>query len=149
MTWNAGAILTAAQLNTYISQDSTTFVPTFGNLTVGNGSLAGRTVRIGPVVVDTIRLIWGTTTSISGSVSVNSSVAAVAASAPTLSNVQLVDTSGNTYTGDLVRSSTTALLVRNITASSTSAFHAATTATVPFTWVTGDEMWIAMAYFAA
>jgi hypothetical protein len=146
MAWTAGQLLTAAQMNTYIPQASTTFTPTFTNLTVGNGTLTAREANIGPMVINTIRLVWGSTTAITGSPTFTCSEAALSI-APTVATVELEDASASTvYQGVAERSSTTALFLRAIATASTNATHAALSSTVPFTWTTNDQIRIALIF---
>lgn len=57
--------MTSQLLNWY---EEGTFTPTFGNLTIGNGSVWGAYVRSGKVVEVTLGFTWGSTSSIAGTI---------------------------------------------------------------------------------
>lgn len=57
--------MTSQLLNWY---EEGTFTPTFGNLTVGNGSTWGAYVRSGKLVEVTLGFTWGSTSSIAGTI---------------------------------------------------------------------------------
>lgn len=149
MAWSAGAILTAADLNTYIPQAATTFSPSWTNLSVGNGTVVTRTAQIGPMRFDWIRLLWGSTTSISGNVSVSISGTNLT-EGPFWSQINMEDNSATThYPGVVLYSSATTVALRAFNASATFDTLGAVTSTVPFTWTTSDVLKIAVAYFIA
>jgi hypothetical protein len=57
--------MTSELLNWY---EEGTFTPTFGNLTVGNGTVWGSYVRNGAIVQVTLGFTWGSTSSIAGTI---------------------------------------------------------------------------------
>jgi len=57
--------MTSQLLNWY---EEGTFTPTFGNLTVGNGSTWGAYVRNGKIIQVTLGFTWGSTSSIAGTI---------------------------------------------------------------------------------
>jgi len=57
--------MTSQLLNWY---EEGTFTPTFGNLTIGNGSVWGAYVRSGDIVQVTLGFTWGSTSSIAGTI---------------------------------------------------------------------------------
>lgn len=152
--FSAGEILTAANLNDSLGV-SATWVPTFTNLTVGNGTLSAREASFGPFQFFYIQLIWGSTTSISGSVTLSSLPVNVfnSSNAEVLSQVKLTDTSATaTYSGALNVASATTMNIRKFADSGIAGNptqEAAITATAPFTWTTTDIMQIACMYFTA
>lgn len=65
MVWSAGAVLTAAQLNTYVPQAWTAYTPTLTalttNPTLGNSTLTGKWVQAGKTLHARINLTIGST----------------------------------------------------------------------------------------
>ncbi len=126
----------------------TTYVPawTSGGTApaIGNGSIAGRYVQIGKLVMCTIRLTAGTTTTFgTGLWQFSLPVTALAPVYPTGSAIA-TDTGVATYGGYALLSGTTALRV--ITpASPASNWDAA----IPFAWGNTDVMDISVTYEAA
>jgi hypothetical protein len=71
--FTSGAILTAAQMNTYVRDNLkaigdawTAYTPTWTNLTVGNGTQASAYIAAGKLHVVRVEFVFGSTSSISG-----------------------------------------------------------------------------------
>lgn len=115
------------------------FTPTWTNLTVGNGTSTGKYKKIGKIVWFKIDLVWGSTTSISSSVSASFPVTAQTGGSYTVAHGESIDAStGDSFSlmGRLASGSAFAVLTDNGTK------NVAVTATVPFTWTTSDELHI-------
>ena len=129
------------------------WVPAYTNLTVGNGTVVARYVRVGRTVHLYYHLVFGSTTSIDGT-------------APTLtfpvtpSTSYLLDTNvigqavflddGTTQFFGLCRIKTaTTLEARVFDAAATNTRATSLTATVPMTWTTSDALAISATYEAA
>lgn len=147
--FTSGQVLTAAELNAIA--DETSFTPVWTNITVGNGTNAGRYFRINNVILMQVQLIFGSTTSISaGGVLLDFPVTA----ADTYldgSGGQIVceDVTGSDYFGPTFRSSGTKIGINVWTTSLTYLAASAITSTVPFTWATGDRLIVTHWYEAA
>lgn len=127
------------------------YTPTFTNLTVGNGTLSGKYTQIGKHIAFYFSLIWGTTTSVSGSVSFTLPVTSVAVSgsqAGVLGTAKF-NRSSTAYPGDVVHGSTTTGILRWHQVSGGGVRHANLGATSPDTWVTSDEFHARGTYQAA
>lgn len=129
----------------------TTFTPTFTNLTLGNGTLVARYSRVNKTVEFTIVVIFGSTTSVTGTVQVTMPTAHVAsAGALATGDLTVLDaSSGLFYPGKplMVASPTVTLFVDGIPASSVAyTALAAVTATAPITFTTGDQIAIRGSY---
>lgn len=139
MTWGVGAVVTSAQLNTYLPQSSTAWTPAWTNLTVGNGTQTAQWSRAGCIVTVELRLVFGTTTSISGTVSLTGLPANPSyAGSGTLT---MADISAATrFVGgvEVVAASSSIILVN-----SPSGFLNATT---PFTWANTDTLTFSVSY---
>lgn len=81
-SYTAGQVVTAAQLNALqdgIQAAWDAYTPTLTNITLGNGTVAGRYLRVGKTVDVAITLTVGSTTSASGQLQFSVPVAAHAA----------------------------------------------------------------------
>jgi hypothetical protein len=116
-----------------------TWTPTWTNGTLGNGTLSGRYIQFGKLYVFKIDLVWGSTTSSSGSwqfsfpVSFRSSEGSVC-----VGMGEALDTGTGSYRLRLRQISGT--VFSPIAGEGGAAAILATAA--PFTWVTGDELHI-------
>jgi hypothetical protein len=130
------------------------YTPTFTNLTVGNGTLAAQYCRVNNFVHAFGSLTFGSTTAFTGTAFFTLPVSTVAiemgALGMVLGWVTYTNTSGSTTKGNL----------NGIGGASTAVFWVATTsgsyegqavpsATVPFTWATGDKIQWNITYKAA
>jgi len=132
----------------------TSWSPTWTNLSVGNGTVVAKYARIGKLVHARLSLVFGSTTSVSGSVSFSLPVTRVAnagtATVSPMGLVRLFDTSaGFALEGTIVNASTTTGQAIVWDTSGTYAKGAALSSTVPFTWATGDEIGAQFLYEAA
>jgi hypothetical protein len=125
------------------------WTPTWTNLSVGNGTIVSRYTVIGKTVHYSIRLIFGSTTSISGSVSFTP---------PVNIDSSAVIYNGSTYfndsgTGDILGASivisTTNIRVYAVQADDTYAKYRSLNSTIPFTWTTNDRIDTSGTYEAA
>lgn len=130
----------------------TTWTPDFGNLTEGNGTLTGRYVTIDKTVIAEAHLVFGSTTSISGTITCDLPVSATnysSRSAMIVGNAIFSD-AGQIYFGHCYfDSSNTVLQIKTIDATVTYAQYANITSTVPFTWTTGDILSFQISYEVA
>lgn len=122
------------------------------NLSVGNGTLTSKVKMIGNLVMEHIELVWGSTTSISGSVSLDlaATMAGYGNSAVhvMLGQVNAVDDSAGTSYPSIARAaSTTSAALRKQVASTTDLTLGNFSSTSPFTWTTSDVLTIKMDYW--
>jgi len=124
-----GSILTAADLAgiTTLNGGWTSYTPTWTNLTVGNGTNLGSYIQFGKTVLCRIQLTFGSTTSVSGVFGASIPVSGATTYSATLPGFML-DTSGTAY----VPCSLVANVATIVSPSGRSS------ATVPWTWTTGD-----------
>lgn len=123
------------------------YYPTLGNVTVGNGTLEARAFQFGDLVVVKINLVFGSTTAVSGAISV-SLPAAIGGAATHAFHVSglAVDATGSTYPVHGLRSNNTTILVRSSTVSGSAVISSAATATAPFTWTTSDQLMLMVVF---
>ena len=116
----------------------TTWSPTINNVTVGNGTVTARFVRIAKTITLSFRLVFGSTTSISGSPNILLPVSAVSNAN---FSVVCVDTGTAGYFGNagIFAFDYTRTYLDLIGSAGAIANGTSFSATVPFTWTTNDE----------
>lgn len=118
------------------------WTPTWTNLTIGNATVNAEYQIIGRRVVFSNVLVFGSTSSISGSVSHTLPITRGTQYGGTnhfCPNVRIIDTGTATFTG-FSSMTTTALTVLVGTASGTYTTNSFLSSTVPMTWTTSDEL---------
>jgi hypothetical protein len=144
----ASTVLEAAQLNGI--GEYAAYTPTFGNLTVGNGTLDWRFGRVQNFVHVVGKITFGSTTAITGSVTATYPVTANAsATGQQLGVARLVDTGAGVVFGFVSGSSTTNSSLSSYTPSGSLLLGASTSATSPFTWANNDIIFVNFIYEAA
>ena len=124
------------------------WTPAWTNLTVGNASLnAGYYCQIGKAVHFRVALIFGSTTSVSGDITLTLPVAAASygGNATFIGQCILRDATGSYYFGAIANAGG----IRIFNASATYLTLAICSSTAPFTWTTSDEIEIMGTYEAA
>lgn len=124
-----------------------TFSPSWTNLTVGNGTVTGFYQQDGNVVNFHLEIVFGTTTSIAGSVSFSPPISH--GTYPTNSPIGIVrmQSGGVVYFGALLTTASTTFVIVVNNASSTYLQNTALSSTIPGTWTTGDSIYIQGSYF--
>lgn len=159
-TWVAGDVLTAAQLNAELRDALlgafplgppdvawTAYTPTDANITVGNGTRSARYTRVGRLIAFQWQLTWGTTTAMGGNASVGIPVAASSTSPFYPLPALLRDAGVRHYVGTAGIGFSTNVLA--------DLFHSEAgnfgivNATNPFTWGSGDLLFVGGTYEAA
>lgn len=150
-TATAGASITAALWNSDVRDFGnafgawTSYTPTLGVFTAGNGTATGAYMQVGKLVVFRAKFVLGSTS-------------AAASGAPTLTlpvtatgdivtlEGQFYDSSGTAWygAGTIFTSTAVALAVRG-----TNDVYANCSTTSPFTWATGDSLRVGGVYEAA
>lgn len=147
-SYTAGQTLTAAQLNALqdgIQAAWTAWTPTLTNITLGNGTQVARYQRIGKNIWFYWDLTLGSTSAVGTGPTVSLPVTALSAAAVRRLTCGYVDTSASRYdAGATYNESATAVSLGNGASP-----LAAITATVPFTWATGDILHCHGTYEAA
>lgn len=120
-----------------------TWSPTFTNLTVGNGTLTGYYKISYDTAIYKWTLVFGSTTSISGSVThtLPFSRSGLTDIRP-IGFVRLNDASATVIQGLSSFVSSTSAVIQQLTASGTYLTGGALSSTVPFTWTTSDEIMV-------
>lgn len=123
----------------------TSFTPTWTNLTVGNGTQVAKYRQVGKILFFEVRLVFGSTTSITGRVSLDwPPIAPANTAAANMANVviELADYSDGPYPGFKFGqgANTTKFELLAVNAGGTYSKFALLSSTVPFTWATSDEI---------
>jgi len=143
----AGSVLQAAELNG-IGEAATTFTPNLTGYTRGNGTSVAGHVRVNKLVYLFLRETLGSTSSLTGNLSLTLPINAV--SVERLSGwCVLGDTGVAAYVGFIRPVSSSSVAIEAINAAGTYAAVAAISSTVPFTWGNTDFIQIALTYEVA
>lgn len=128
--------------------DWTTFTPTLGGITIGNGSREGRYMQIGKTIIFSMRLVFGSTTTITGTPSMDLPVTAKITQFFTTGEIEDAGTTRYGIMGQVVASSATVYLyVGNVTG--TYLAGSLISSSIPMTWTTNDVYTIAGTYEVA
>jgi hypothetical protein len=144
----ASTVLTAAQMNGI--GETTSFTPTWSNVTVGNGTLNYATyVRVQNLVFVQVQFTLGSTSAVTG----NAFIAAPVTPANGVQGPCGVATFGDvsasaTYTG-VTSMNIGFLQAIPVNVAGTYGVFAPTSATIPFTWTTGDIIQFEASYRVA
>jgi hypothetical protein len=128
----------------------TSFTPNWTNLTVGNGAVTARYIKNGGLVNFSVVLLFGSTTSITGRVKASWPVAPDTTTAAQTAqvNVQFEENGNGPFFGQFFSQSadTTNFEILAMNTSSSYAYATVLSSTVPFTWGTGDYIFISGSY---
>jgi hypothetical protein len=134
-----------------------TWTPTWANLTVGNGTVTASYIQVGKLVSCYLKLVFGSTTSITGlpeaTLPVNRASGVAGTIAPTSGFARYWDTSaGAAYEGGvaaIAANIATKIIPTAMSVVGTSIQSVGLSSTTPFTWATGDELYLHFNYQAA
>lgn len=148
MAWSAGAVLTAAQLNLYLPQAMTSYTPTLTGTgtTQGNATMTGSYIQFGKVTHFWARAVRGSTT-VMGSVLTLSLPATARSSSDGWFGLtgEFIDTGTANYLAIVGRGTAGVTLW----IPGTNGAFTAPSSTAPFTWATGDVIYVGGTYEAA
>jgi hypothetical protein len=140
-TFTAGAILTAAQLNTYLTNNFkaigdawAAWTPTLSNWTLGNGTLTGAAITVGKLIIGRVTYTVGSTDTIAGNLVISLPATSGMISGIAIGQAGLFDTS----TGN--RAFRTVWQATATTMQFSTEADARITPTAPWTWATGDTV---------
>lgn len=127
----------------------TTWTPTIGNITVGNGTTTARYCQIGKTVIVEFQFILGSTSAVSGAPTLTLPVTAKNGNFRFNGSATLLDYGTAGYFGGFSMSSTTQGYFTSVVTTGNLAYEGGINATVPFTWTTNDKLQLTMIYEAA
>jgi len=120
------------------------YTPTFTNVTTGNGTITGKYIQIGKTVFFYARFVFGSTSAITGTVSISLPVTSInytTAYTKVIGQVSAFDASAaQQYTGVSAWTNTTTVEPDITNVSGTYAVSSGITSTIPMTWATGDVL---------
>lgn len=130
------------------------WTPTFTNLTVGNGTLTAKFIKIGKTIICRLHFVFGSTSSMGTTPSFTLPVASVSypgtSSAQVLGDGQYYDTSAaQNYGGNIIWKSTADAYLGVFDASATYLKTVTPTSAIPFNWGVGDEIHATFTFEAA
>lgn len=130
------------------------WTPVWTNLTVGNGTVSSTYTQIGKTVILRLAVVFGSGSSIGGTVSFTLPVTAVSyglggTAQPVTGLSWMEDTGSANYQGNVSLASTTTGRIKVYTTGSTYAGTADLSATIPFSWGTGDSLNVTVIYEGA
>ena len=127
----------------------TTWTPTLTNLTLGNGTMAGKYIQIGKFVHATLSLTWGSTTSSSGAWEFSSPVTMATPNNTYIGTARILDNGVQNYPGMVLILTSTKLIAFAQYVGNTWSEASNIATTSPFTWTTGDNLSFSITFEAA
>jgi hypothetical protein len=139
----------ASTLNTWVWD---AWTPSFTNLTVGNGTLTAKYIKIGKTIIARVHFVFGNSSAVSGAVSFTLPVTSV--SYPGIATVQPIGVAeyfsvSTIIEGWVAWASTTSANVYVKNSAGTYVVFAVLSSTVPYTWATAMEIHLNLCYEAA
>lgn len=133
-----------------IPETTITYTPTFTGLTIGNGSVIAKYNKVGAIIVDEIIITFGSTTAVTGNVTVLGLQPSLSAQAyMPCGNVSFNDSNSSLYFGTVVSTNATSIDLLPTYTAGTYASRGALSATIPFTWGVADQILIRTVRLAA
>jgi hypothetical protein len=126
----------------------TSWTPTWTNLTLGNGSLTARYTQVGKTVRFDVQLVFGSTTSITGSYPSFTLPVALAKST-SMANYYFLDSGTQKYFNSAYMESASVVYLIAGYAAANYVQESGVSSTVPFTWTTGDYFIVSGSYEVA
>jgi len=152
-TYVAGDRIYAADANLYLTHTGgawNSYTPAFVGLTVGNGALTGKWYRSGRLITFKVRLAFGTSTTITAAVSASLPTAYADGTEVESFSGLMFDSSVNLrFQAMTFALTTTTFGIRALALSGGHLAQVDLSATVPFTWATGDALTVSGTYEAA
>jgi hypothetical protein len=126
------------------------WTPSYSNIIEGNGTVVAKYIQIGKTVHYRYRLTLGSTSGVGTTATISLPVTSVdyAVNTP-IGECIYTDANGSVYNGAAMLVTTTTLVLRVNTASTTFTTVTGTSSTIPFTWTTSDVVSITGTYEAA
>ncbi len=128
-----------------LGADWASYTPTLGGATLGNGSATGAFVQIGKTVAFRAQFTLGSTSTVTGNFTIS---LPVTASNGNFVATGTIEDSGTARLPAMCFGQTTSVLVYAIGTDTTFAYFRPFSATVPFTWTTGDFILVSGVYQA-
>jgi hypothetical protein len=146
---NAWTVVPLGGIGAATGGAGTSFTPTFTNYTRGNGTSVAYYVTVNKLVYLYVLETFGTTSSISGGISMTLPLTAARTAAISSTKLTLTDTGTNFYQGNLLATSTTSVTLYIDGADTTYVAARAISSTAPFTWGNTDSFGFGLVYESA
>ena len=127
----------------------TSYTPTWTNVTIGNATVDVSFWQANKFVYVRGRVTYGSTTSISGVITMSLPVTARNVSYPVIGQAHFDDAGTAAFYGAVMQASTTTAVFWAFNAAGTYVRETVTSSTVPMTWTTGDILSFVFTYEAA
>jgi hypothetical protein len=144
----AGNVLTAAQLNA-IGESGISYTPTTANVTVGNGTLTAKYVRVNKFIFGQIKFTLGSTSSFASSPTFGLPVTGATVVGEIPCQIYCLDSGVAFYFAGGIMGTTTITPITMQSAGTYLTNSSNFSSTVPFTWNTNDYISISFCYEAA
>ena len=132
----------------YSAGDWLTWTPTINNLSIGNGTISARYQQISKTVMFSIKVTFGSTTTISGSPNIVMTPGSSVSDA--VFSVNILDAGTARYAAQgIMQAGGTNLFLDLIDTTSSRALLTSFSSTSPFTWATGDLFTVSGSYEVA
>lgn len=118
----------------------TTYTPSFTGLTLGNGTVVAKYCKVGGVIVDQITITFGSTTAVTGTVTISGLQSSASVSPMIVGSINFHDTGTSYYSGVARAASSTSIELMAQNSAGTYLSIGGISATVPHTWATGDQI---------
>lgn len=129
-------------INTKVPLAPVSYTPTFTGLTVGDGLVVAKYTKIGNIIIDEITIGFGSTTAITGAVTVGGMQPAITSGAYLPCGNAILNAGGGSYVGTVTQATTTAVNILAQNSSSTYLSVSNLSSSVPATWVVSNAIFI-------
>jgi hypothetical protein len=146
-TFSAGQVLTASELNA--AGTYTAYTPTYTSLTAGNGTSNFRYCKFNKLVHVYGQFTLGSTSAVTGAVGISLPVNANIVNTFSTMSVAFEDPGAGLYPGIAYFDANNRIRMTSIAVGGTYAVDGGMSATIPFTWATGDKINLNIVYEAA
>jgi hypothetical protein len=121
-----------------------TYIPTIAGITLGNGTLTATSARSGLIISDEIVITFGSTTSVTGGLTVsNLPIASIISQGMIVGSVAILDSGNTYYLATALALTATSITVNLVLASGTYATaNSPISSTAPMTWAVNDKILI-------
>lgn len=123
------------------------YTPATSGLVIGNGTLVGRYMRVGRMVSFALRFDFGSTSSVAGAINMEVPVAMIASYSVAETSVRVLGFDASAGARYTMHAASTSTIAFQLYGDATGAWPVMS-ATVPFTWATGDVIMAAGTYEA-
>jgi len=122
------------------------FTPTITNVTVGNGTHASAYLKVGRLVIVRYEFTLGSTSSIAGAPVFSLPAGITVSGALLATQVEFLDSGTTRFMGMVEVENNSQVVCQALSASGSFVGQVAPTSTIPFTWTTGDRIYVGIIF---